>query len=49
MATEINKNRVWASTEEFKRRRKKITDVPKKIALNTIVNQFITALKAKHM
>jgi len=49
MATENNKNKTWNSAEEFKRRRKKVTEQPKKIQLNTIVNQFITALKNKHM
>jgi len=49
MTTENNKNRVWTSENQFKRRRKKVTEAPKKIALNTIVNQFIAALKAKHM
>jgi hypothetical protein len=47
--TTNNKNRVWTSEMEFKRRRKKVTETPKKNALNTIVNQFISALKAKHM
>ena len=49
MATEINKNRNWVSPEDIKRRRKKVTETTKKVALNTIVSQFITALKAKHM
>jgi len=49
MATENNKNRIFTSLNEITRRRKKVTEAPKKIALNTIVNQFITALKAKHM
>jgi len=49
MATQINKNKTWNSSEEFKRRRKKVTEQSKKIQLNTIVNQFITALKNKHM
>jgi len=49
MATQNNKNKVWSSIDQTKRRRKKVTEAPKKIALNTIVNQFITALKAKHI
>lgn len=49
MATENNKNRTWTSPEEIKRRRKKVTEIDKKNALKTIVNQFITALKTKHM
>jgi hypothetical protein len=49
MATENNKNRVWTSSDQFKRRRKKVTEADKKNALKTIVNQFITALKNKHM
>jgi len=47
--TTNNKNRVWTSQEQFKRRRKKVTEPVKKTALGVIVNQFITALKAKHM
>jgi|688.fasta_scaffold213734_3 hypothetical protein len=47
--TTNNKNKVWTSQEQFKRRRKKVTESVKKTALNTIVNQFVSALKAKHM
>lgn len=49
MATENNKNKNWNSPNQFKRRRKKVTDNSKKIQLNTIINQFIVALKNKHM
>lgn len=49
MATQNNKNKTWSSIEQTKRRRKKVTENEKKIAMNTIVNQFISAIKTKHM
>jgi hypothetical protein len=49
MATQNNKNRTWTSEEQFKRRRKKVTEVEKKNAMKNIVTQFIVALKNKHM
>lgn len=49
MATQINKNKIYTSTDQSKRRRKNVSEVPKKVLMNTIVNQFITAVKNKHM
>jgi hypothetical protein len=49
MGTEINKNKIWTSSDQTKRRRKKVEEPIKKSAMNTIVNQFIVALKTKHM
>lgn len=49
MATQINKNRIWTSENQFTRRIKKVTETDKKNALKMIMTQFITALKNKHM
>lgn len=49
MATENNKNKVWNTPSDIKRRRKKVTEVTKKNAMSNIVNQFIVAIKNKHL
>lgn len=49
MATEINRNKTWSSTNDIKPRSKKVTDQIKKNNMSQIVSTFINALKIKHL
>jgi hypothetical protein len=49
MGTEINKNKNWTSPTQIIRRRKKVTEPAKKVVMNNIINQFVSAIKLKHM
>ena len=49
MATEVNKNKKWNNIEDIKKRRKKSTNETTINGIKSVVNLFLSALKAKHM
>lgn len=49
MATEINKNKKWTNKLDVKKRRKKITEQSVINNVQSIMNNFISAVKIKHM
>ena len=49
MATEVNKNKKWNNKIDVTRRRKKSTNETSINGMKSMVNLFLSALKAKHM
>lgn len=49
MATEVNKNKKWYNKTDILKKRKKSTNQTTINGMKSVVNLFLSALKAKHM